>query len=292
MDGEWGCAKARYPRAMLSVVLALAVTAPSPASSDPNGTGDRAKPLRIGVSAIEATDMDPILVKIVEESLLVELRKLQRTNVIGMSEIRRMLDLEADKQTLGCSGDNQSCLVEIADAVGVDTIVVGSLARVGNETVLGLKRIDQRDAKASGTTRRVPTGDGEEVLALVGPAVADVFPDVPLRTGETRGVSAETARRLNPPPLPAFVPFALGGVAIVALVATTGAAVLWQVKQAEYKDIAAGKTIDGSALVSAGNDAVILERSMWTLLGAAVVLSAATAVSIPFTNFEPDEEAP
>jgi hypothetical protein len=206
-----------------------------------------------------------------------------------MSEIRQMLDLEAEKQTLGCETD--SCLAEIADAVGVDVLVTGTLAKVGDESVFGLKRIDQREAKVTGTvTKRLVPAGGEEFLAAIGPAVEELFPDVALRSGVTRGVPPEAALRLNPPPLPWFAPFAAGALAGALLVGSGVAAVVWQVDQARYKELAGENPVNGAELVATGRYTQTAEAAMWTLLGSGALAALAAGAMIPFTNFAAEEQ--
>ena len=75
------------------------------------------------------------------DSLLAELRKLERVSVIGMDEVRAMLDIEAQKQALGCD-DDEGCLAEIAGALGAPADIIG-LAR------LALARDEQQRERAA-----------------------------------------------------------------------------------------------------------------------------------------------
>jgi hypothetical protein len=93
-----------------------------------------------------------------------------------------------------------------------------SVARIGQENVVAARTIDATSGQAKTTSHRVPAGTGEEVLALVGPVVAEVFPDVPLRANAVRGVATERARALNPPPLPTSVFWSAAGIAAAGLV--------------------------------------------------------------------------
>jgi hypothetical protein len=175
--------------------------APAPAPASPAAVARPDRPLRIAVYELELHDIPPEWGVVVMQSLLTELRKLERVNVVGMDEIRAMLGHEAEKQAAGC--DQESCLSEIADALGVDDLVIGTVSRIGDEHVVGFKRLNQLEAKTTGSyNQRFEAGNGEELLVAVGPGVEELFPDRPLRAGEERGVPAEVAARLNPPPLP------------------------------------------------------------------------------------------
>lgn len=251
--------------------------------------------VRVAVNDFAVNDVDERVAQVVAESLVFELRKLERTNVISFEEVRQMMNLEAEKQAMGCSGD-ESCLAQIADALGVDYLVTGTLARVGDTHVFGLRLIDQAAASAERTINKVlPANNGVEFLGEVGPAVETLFPDVPLRAGQTRGISPEQVRRLVPPPLS---PWVWSGVATTggALLLGSGVAALFQASyQGDYRAIATrakDNVESGAALVSAGNNAVVAEYTAWGLLGAGVLVTGLAAAMIPLTDFEGLGEAP
>ncbi len=179
--------------------------APAPAEAAPP------RALRVAVMDFEVSDIDPTVARITSESLLQEIRKLERVSVISLDEVRAMLSLEEQRLMAGCEAS--SCLADIAGALGADVVVIGSLAKVGDEHVIGLRAIDQNEGAALGSysARLTPAG-GEEFLAAVGPAVAEIFPGRGLREGQTRGVSDEVALRLHPPPLDPWTVYSAGGV--------------------------------------------------------------------------------
>jgi TolB-like protein len=243
----------------------------------------------VAVNDFAVNDVDERVAQVVAESLVFELRKLERTSVISFEEVRQMMNLEAEKQAMGCSGD-ESCLAQIADALGVDYLVTGTLARVGDTHVFGLRLIDQAAASAERTVNKVlPAGNGVEFLGEVGPAVETLLPDVPRRPGQTRGISPEQVRRLVPPPLSPWV-FAGTATAGGALLLGSGVAALFQASyQGDYRAIAArakDNVESGAALVSAGRNAVVAEYAAWGLLGAGVLVTGLAAAMIPLTDFE------
>ena len=269
---------------LCALVLAQSSTAPTaPAAA---AAADR-KAVRLAVYELKVDGVDERLGRVVTDAVVLELRKLKRVSVVSMEEVRAMLDLEAQKQLLGCADD--SCLAEIADSLGVDGVVIGSLARLGDEHVFGLRRIDQREAKALGqVAQRLKAEDGEEFLAMVGPSVEELFPDHPLREGQTRGVAKELALRLNPPPLP---PWAFWSTVAVAsgLTLATGASVavnvvlLQQVSQRQDE----AKTTPVSALelksLREQND-----LAAWVtvgLAGTAVAAGATAGAMMAFTDW-------
>jgi hypothetical protein len=182
--------------------------------------------LRVAIADFRLDGVDNRLGRIVTDAILKEVRKLRRVSAIGFSEVREMLELEATKAAAGCDED-ESCLAEIADALGVDVLLTGTLAVVGSESVFGLRRLEQSSAQVSQQYQeRLRPAGGEEFLAAIGPAIEQLFPDRELRPGQTRGVSPELARLLSPPPLPlwSFTSAAIGTGALAAAAVLVGGA--------------------------------------------------------------------
>ena len=86
-----------------------------------------------GVEAATATNLTQIL--------SAELKKIEGARVIGRDDIKAMLDLEADKQLLGCA-DDTSCLAEIGAALGVQYLVAGHVGRIAETYLVSLRLID------------------------------------------------------------------------------------------------------------------------------------------------------
>jgi len=247
------------------------------------------KLLRIAIYDLDLGGLDERVGQIYMDSLAIELRKLRAVDVVTMDDIRTMLGVEADKQMLGCD-DGDSCLAEIADALGADVILSGSIATVGEERVVGLVRIEQ--ATASVTERvqmRLAAADGEELLASVGPAVEKLFKDRELKEGLSRGVDESMALRLNPPPLPpwAFWTTLATGGGLVGLGSMLAIASLppWLETQALLEQ-SAGKDTPASAVRSSydlGN-AAFLSAQLTAGLGAIALTTA--GVMFFFTDFD------
>lgn len=270
------------------------VPAEAPAVPAPLAPSD-GTPMRLAVYDLEVDGLSERKARVLTDAVLFEVRKLSRISAIGMDEVRAMLDLEAQKQLVGCSAE-ESCLADIAGALGVDGLVIGALARVGDEHVFTLKRIDQREAATVATaTKRLPAGDGEELLAVVGEMVETMFPDYALRSGATRGVAPEVGQRLNPPPLPTWVFWSGAGLSGVVLASSAVTASVWALVQADYRALAdrsAFEPVDGASLKSAGARAQQTELLAWALLGTAGVTSAVTVVLALFTDFAGVGEEP
>jgi TolB-like protein len=78
--------------------------------------------------------------------LSVELKRIQGASVIGKEDIAAMLNLEGQKQVLGCESDT-SCLAEIGGALGVDKLVVGQVGKLADNFIISLRLISPTTAK-------------------------------------------------------------------------------------------------------------------------------------------------
>ncbi|MEE8410769.1 MAG: hypothetical protein V3T05_14310 [Myxococcota bacterium] len=244
--------------------------------------------LRVAVYDFKLQDIDPKVGKVVSDSMVAEVRKLQGISAIGIDEIRDMLSHEASKQLLGCESD-ESCLAEIAGALGVDNLVTGVLSKVGDGHVMVVRRIDQRRAAVVGTVnRRLKAGAGQEFLLAVGPAVEELFPDRQLRPGVERGVPREVALRLDPPPLPTWSTYTVGGGAVALAVVGTVFGLLSRDKQGEYhREItrAQATVISAAGLKTIGEDAQQRATIANVGFGTAGALALSAGVMALFTDW-------
>jgi hypothetical protein len=253
--------------------------------------------LRIAVYKTEVGGVAPQVARIAEQALLAEVRKLQRASVLSYDEVQTMLDHEAQQQLLGCS--ESSCLAEIAEALGADVLITGSLIAVDKQVQVAWKRIEPASASVTHTYTQsvlLTTADGvvtgasagaEEILSLIGPAVEQLFPDLPLRANAKRGVDPAIARRLNPPPLDPWVMQTTAVVSAVALVATGSAGVLWAVSSANLQatyDAAKSTRVSADQVIAQQQQTSISNTAFWVGVGVTVVTAAATGVLVPFTD--------
>lgn len=268
--------------------------AENPAGNDvpgvsPAAPAEEGRAIRIAVYDLDLSGVDERVGRIVMTSLLAELRKLSRASVMGMSEIRTMLDLEAQKQAAGCSAD-ESCLAEIADALGADVIVIGTLARVGDEHLFGLRRIDEKSASvAAGIHKRMQAKDGEEFLVAIGPAIEELFPERDLRPGTVRGVTREQVLRLNPPPLaPSFFWWSAAGAgaaASLALVSAGSGVLLWS----DYRALverSKSEEVNGGDLVTRQTAATVSYGAAAVLGVVGATAAAVAGMSVPFVDWD------
>jgi hypothetical protein len=238
----------------------------------------------VAVYELTRSDVGPQVGVVVTSALTAELRKLERVSVIGMDEVKTMLDLEAQKQLAGCSAE--SCLSEIAEALGADVVVTGSLARVGNNTFFALKKIEQSSASVAGQfTRKLTAADGEEFLAMVGPAVAELFADRPLRQGQKRGAPGALAARLNPPPLDPWMFWSAFGITSIVGVGAGASLTMMYDRYSVFSALRSEKSVEGPRLLAAQAEVQAWQTNTVALGSAAAVLALATTASGFFTDW-------
>ena len=241
---------------------------------------------RVAVYELELQGVEKNIGTVVTDSLLAEIRKLEGVSAIGMDEIKDMLSHEANKQILGCEADD-SCLAEIAGALGVDDLITGALSKVGDQHVILVRRIDQRGAQVVGVfDKRLKAESGQEFLLSVGPAVEELFPDRNVRVGLSRGVAKEVALRLDPPPLPTGAFWGVAGSAAAALAAGGVFGILAETEASSYRTLLTQNPVEGSILMGHYRNAVFNSTAAnvsWAVSGA---LAIGAGVMFLFTDWE------
>lgn len=89
--------------------------------------------------------------------IIVEVAGASRLDVLSPNDVKRLVELEGEKQTAGCL-DNSSCLADLAGALGARYVVFGDLGPLGSQLVLNLNLFDSQHARAvSRVTARFTT---------------------------------------------------------------------------------------------------------------------------------------
>ncbi|MBW1807520.1 MAG: DUF2380 domain-containing protein [Deltaproteobacteria bacterium] len=94
-----------------------------------------------------------------------EIRTMGKYRVIGKSDIRTALDLETQKNLVGCN--DESCIAEIGGALGVRWVIVGNISKFGEKFLLNLKIMDTEKIRiVKGVSKKIEGGEGELPDAL------------------------------------------------------------------------------------------------------------------------------
>lgn len=182
-----------------------------------------ATPCRIAVLDLVGRGLkageDDSYAALLTEVMTNEIADASQCQVLSQADIKSMVDFEITKQQ--CTGNSDSCLSELGQALGVERIVAGSLGHLGSDYVITVRLVDIKNTVVERRAEEVVSGQPEKLrlaAKLVGRAL---FPrDTPLAP-----VASSTATPAAAP-APAFTssPMFWGGVG-VGVVGLAGAAI-------------------------------------------------------------------
>ncbi len=133
--------------------------------------------------------------------------------VISAQELRTMLGVERQKQLLGCAED--SCLTELAEALGTDFVLDGSVGRVGASYLATVRLIDSRSSRVVGRGSTQVT-DANLLLNAMWRSTQDAF-DAAAATRPADEAQVWLARPRKEPVAATPPPTSQLGVAVSAL---------------------------------------------------------------------------
>ena len=105
-------------------------------------------PQRMLLMDLKATLVEPEVVGLVNNMVSTELAHQKGFELITGADMRQMVELEAEKQSLGCA-DDSSCLSELAGAMGARYVVFGEMGKLGSFYLLTLNLFDSKLAKSA-----------------------------------------------------------------------------------------------------------------------------------------------
>ncbi len=139
------------------------------------------RPITMAAPKLEVLELDERRASFYNEQVAAAF-VIEGFRVTTAKEINALIGLERQKQLLGCSEDAASCLAELANALGVETVLNGEVARVGQRYQLLLKVLEAGSARVLALyTTKV---DSEEALM-------DEFPRA------ARTLATEVSTRMN-----------------------------------------------------------------------------------------------
>jgi hypothetical protein len=80
------------------------------------------------------------------ESRFMDLLSANGLRVTSPKDVGAVLGFERQRQMLGC-GNNESCIAELAGALGVDALLYGSVAKGGTSYTVTLRLVNAKDAQ-------------------------------------------------------------------------------------------------------------------------------------------------
>ncbi|MBL8939173.1 MAG: hypothetical protein JNM69_31720 [Archangium sp.] len=165
---------------MTSIVVVVAVLA--------------AAPVKVAAPGLSGVNASAELLTFVNDHLSQELT-LEGVEVTTPAQIAAVVGIERQKQLLGC-GESQ-CAAELANALGVDAILLGSVAKLGAVIQLDTRLIGASDAKV--VTLFSKRLDSEaQLLDAMTEAARAMAPQLSKKLGR----QLTPTRAAEPPPLP------------------------------------------------------------------------------------------
>jgi len=133
---------------------------------------EKTKVAVLGLKAAKGLDEDTV--KLLDELLLTEIQESGRFEVLGSSDITSMMSLEEERVKLtGCTDD--SCLVEVGNALGVKLLVASSVGAVGENFLLNIKALDVSSARVLKRVSEVMDNDQAKLIGAIRLAVGKLI---------------------------------------------------------------------------------------------------------------------
>lgn len=136
---------------------------------------EKPKKTRIAVLDLKDKGVGKDVASILTGILTNRISELGIFEVLSRQDIKNILTHEQDKMLLGCS--DASCLVDIGGALGAEELITGEIGRVGKKTIIGLQRIDIRNARVVKRTQRQFIGTHEMLMEEIGHAAYNLMED-------------------------------------------------------------------------------------------------------------------
>ncbi|MEL6185941.1 MAG: PEGA domain-containing protein [Myxococcota bacterium] len=131
----------------------------------------------LSVAILELEGPDPDLNRQLTARVAELVGRQPKLTVVAPDDIRALLRREEQRQLLGCT--DQSCLAEIAGALGADQIISGRVSELDGAFSVSLTRVDAAAVASLGRASGRWGGARIGLLDLMDPLVAGLFADTP-----------------------------------------------------------------------------------------------------------------
>jgi hypothetical protein len=118
------------------------------------------------VMDLSAAGVDKTVAANVTQILSAEIKKVEGATVVSRDDVLAILQLEKDKTLLGCSEDEQ-CLAELGDALGVERLVIGSVGKLADSYLIALKLISTKKVGVENRITESYQGNEAELLRAI-----------------------------------------------------------------------------------------------------------------------------
>ena len=143
-------------RAVMLPCLVVSITLAAPARAADSDA------ISVLVTTLRAAEEDAGLADQVVAVIAGELTDIGLFRVMTMAEVQEMLDIEAQKQLVGC--DSASCFAQLGGAMGAKLAIRGNLGRIEGGYLLTLQLINIEKARVESRFSREVRGDTSALL--------------------------------------------------------------------------------------------------------------------------------
>jgi hypothetical protein len=123
---------------------------------------DAEKTVVLGFAAKRGVDQE--LADALTEVILGPYSVARGSTVISRADLAKLVDLEAQKQAMGC--DDGSCMSELAAALDANRVVSGTITKVGSAFLMVLNEYDAKEVKSLGRVQETVEGDEAKLVEV------------------------------------------------------------------------------------------------------------------------------
>ncbi len=135
----------------------------------------------------DASVVDQPTLNTITSTVSVAVSKRKGLNVLTAQDVKNLVDIEAQKQMLGCTTGSESCLAEVANAMGAELVLSGDVGKLGSAFVINLHLFDAGKARSVGRDT-LTVHDLSELPQLLDASIAGLLSPI---TGE-QGLTSKT----------------------------------------------------------------------------------------------------
>lgn len=220
-------------RAGAPVYIPPSALEPAPPPPPPQPEPQR---YRLLVLDLKAVDVDKNTVATLQGFVTTNLSFYEELDVISGQDVKSMVELEADRATMGCSED-ASCLADIADALGAQLVVFGNCGKLDSDLVINLNLFDSVKAQSLGRVV-VQAPDAKQLAKKLKPKMHELVG----RFYKAKGLTLAPLPQEKPEPVavaapgdPGPWPWVTVGTGVVLLAGGTAAAIFGYLPLAEFQ---------------------------------------------------------
>ena len=193
----------------LATALLVVGASPPPPPPAPTATSSKAPSGRPRVLVLDVTgDLDEGARDTLTALVGARLARFSALDVVAKTSLARIVELEGEKQAAGCAADDGACLAEVANALDVDTVAVGTAGRLGGTTVFTLLLVDRGGRTVARGSTQVSALD--DLAARVLLVIDDVGEQATGQPAEEPAVASDDERAATPRPSTAMPSLPVG----------------------------------------------------------------------------------